>query len=137
MQDGYCGEIMAKINTRQKKFAEYVVQGMSRDQAYLKAGYNAKHPNRAAFNLMAKPHVDEYIKQLQKDSTDETIATLLDCKKKLTEIIMSDCEPKAVLIKAIDQLSKLSQWEKQHIQLDVRKTAEELSDEELARLVSE
>jgi hypothetical protein len=125
-----------KITPMQKQFANLVAEGMPIDKAYIQCGYKGvKNASKNAHNLMLNQFVIEEITKLQQESTNTSIATLSDCKEKLTSIMNDDDTSRAVIIKAINELSKLSAWETTQIDLNITKDVSELSDEDLMGLL--
>jgi phage terminase small subunit len=118
------------INSKQLKFAELVATGINPKDAYIKCGYKCKNPNIGASRLLHNRFIKAHINELKAKSTNETIATLEECKEILTNIVKSN-ESKSIVIKAIDQLSKLSAWETKKLDVSISKKVEELSDEDL------
>jgi len=127
-----------KITSKQLKFAELVAQGIDPKVAYVDCGYKGvKNAGKNAHNLMINRFVIAEIDKIQAKSTDSTIASLIDCKAKLTEIMNDKDTGRLTVIKAIDSLAKLSSWEVQKIALNVNKATSDMSDEELLSFINE
>jgi len=123
-----------KITPMQKIFAQKVAKGMKSDKAYIESGYKGiKNPQINAFHLLQNRFVQAEIKKLQESSTKSTIATLEHCKEVLTKIIAED--KGTTKIKAIDQLAKLSAWQTQNTNVNVKTNVDDLSDEDLLDMI--
>ena len=61
-----------RINQRQMKFAELIVQGERQTKAAIEAGFSEKSAKRHAHDLMRNPIVIEEIERLQRIQEEET-----------------------------------------------------------------
>ena len=97
-----------KLNTRQKKFAEYYVQSGNTVQSAIKAGYSENYANGRAYELLENVGVSEYIKELTNKAKDDRILSAKDRQLLLSEIANSKAEDATDRIKAIDTLNKMT-----------------------------
>lgn len=97
-----------KLNTRQKKFAEYYVQSGNTVQSAIKAGYSENYANARAYELLENVGVSEYIRELSEKLKDERIMTAKDRQVLLSNIARDDENEPNDRIKAIDTLNKMT-----------------------------
>ena len=74
-------------NQKQERFCLHVIKGYSDTEAYSLAGYKNKEPGKAAFTLRKNTEVVARIAELQSEAKDETVASVLERKRLLTEIM--------------------------------------------------
>ncbi len=97
-----------KLNTRQKKFAEYYVQSGNTVQSAIKAGYSENYANARAYELLENVGVSEYIRELSEKLKDERIMTAKDRQVLLSDIARDDENEPNDRIKAVDTLNKMT-----------------------------
>nr|DAG64256.1 MAG TPA: Terminase small subunit [Bacteriophage sp.] len=97
-----------KLNTRQKKFAEYYVQSGNAAESAVKAGYSAKYANTNASKLLQNTTIANYIKELSEKLKDERIMTAKDRQVLLSDIARDDENEPNDRIKAVDTLNKMT-----------------------------
>lgn len=97
-----------KLNTRQKKFAEYYVQSGNTVQSAIKAGYSENYANARAYELLENVGVSEYIRELSEKLKNERIMTAKDRQVLLSDIARDDENEPNDRIKAIDTLNKMT-----------------------------
>lgn len=97
-----------KLNTRQKKFAEYYAQCGNTVQSALKAGYSENYANTNACKLLENDRVSEYIKELAIKAQQERIITAVERQAILSDIAKSNEEETPDRIRAIDTLNKMT-----------------------------
>ena len=74
------------LNTRQLKFAEFVLQGLSQSEAYKKAGYKVKNDEVAkskASRLVTNGNVVKYIQDRQAEINEKLKATTQVTKERI------------------------------------------------------
>lgn len=83
---------MAKLNPRHKRFCEEYLVDLNGTQAYLRAGYKVGTPAAAtaAYELLRKPEIQEYIQKLKNDRSDRTAISSDRVLKELSRIAFSD-----------------------------------------------
>jgi hypothetical protein len=124
------------LTARQELLCQNISQGMSQRDAMVKAGFkDSPNVNQNCTTQMKNKLIQDRIEELKSKSISASIATLSDCKEKLTEIMNDDDTGRAIVIKAINELSKLSSWETQKIDINITKDVSELSDEDLMGLL--
>lgn len=79
-----------KITERQKAFCMYVVQGKSRVESIRLAGYSHNYAENQAVNVLAKPHVKAYIKELTEKMEFNTAVTAQRVLDELARIAFMD-----------------------------------------------
>lgn len=97
-----------KLNTRQKKFAEYYAQSGNAAESAVKAGYSAKYANTNASKLLQNTTIANYIKELSEKLKDERIMTAKDRQVLLSDIARDDENEPNDRIKAVDTLNKMT-----------------------------
>lgn len=97
-----------KLNTRQKKFAEYYVQSGNAAESAVKAGYSAKYANTNASKLLQNTTIANYIRELSEKLKDERIMTAKDRQVLLSDIARDDENKPNDRIKAVNTLNKMT-----------------------------
>lgn len=97
-----------KLNTRQKKFAEYYAQSGNAAESAVKAGYSAKYANTNASKLLQNTTIANYIRELSEKLKDERIMTAKDRQVLLSDIARDDENEPNDRIKAVDTLNKMT-----------------------------
>ena len=80
---------MKKLSYRQKLFCKYIAEGDNPSLAAIKAGYSKKGNRSRACRLMKKEEIGAEIKRLQEEIASPRIASVLELKKRLSEIARS------------------------------------------------
>lgn len=79
-----------KLTVKQERFAQYVFEGYSQHEAYIKAGYSKKMLpatiDRCAHDLVNNPKVSARIEALKKKAEDASVMSVLERKQRLSEI---------------------------------------------------
>ncbi|MFC2044057.1 terminase small subunit [Chloroflexota bacterium] len=78
---------MKKLSDRQKNFCIYVAEGDNPSLAAVKAGYSEKGNRSRACRLMKKDEIRAEIRRLQEEIATPRIASVLEMKQRLTQII--------------------------------------------------
>ena len=78
---------MKKLSDRQQLFCKYVAEGDNPSLAAVKAGYSEKGNRSRACRLMKKEEIRAEIRRLQEEIATPRIASLLELKQRLTQII--------------------------------------------------
>ncbi|WP_288910791.1 terminase small subunit [uncultured Thomasclavelia sp.] len=93
------------LNTKQEKFIQNIVKGMSQRQAY-KDAYNAQYSDKAidekASTLFNSEKVQERYKELIEELKEETIMSAKERMIWLTEVI-NDIQKEGVKVKTADK----------------------------------
>ena len=116
-----------KLNTRQKKFAEYYAQSGNTVQSAIMAGYSEKYANALAYKLLENIGVSEYIKELSDKLKDERIMTAKDRQVLLSDIAQDELNEPVDRIRAVDTLNKMTGEYVTKVQAEVN-TSEKLAD---------
>lgn len=98
---------MKELTIKQQRFCEEYVKVGNGAEAYKRA-YNAKKDETARVNaskLLTKTNIIEYIKSLNNEVREKSIADINDCLKILTEL-MSEDKPDFIRLKAVDMRLK-------------------------------
>lgn len=74
-------------NARREKFCLALLQGMSKKDAALEAGYSPKWARSMASRLSTNVSILARMEALQYEAKDETVADVLERKRRLTEIL--------------------------------------------------
>ena len=78
---------MKKLSDRQKLFCKYVAEGDNPSLAAVKAGYSEKGNRSRACRLMKKDEIRTEIRKLLEEIATPRIASVLELKQRLTQII--------------------------------------------------
>lgn len=98
------------MNSRQKKFADLYLQGMSGSEAYEKAGYESTGDtaSAAATRLLKSVKIKNYIKTMNEKADTSTILSIRERKELLTRIALrQEGESPSDAIRASAELSKM------------------------------
>lgn len=115
-----------KLNAKQRAFCEeYVRNGYNATQAYIFAyECNYETANAVSCRLMKKPHVREYIKELQKEAFDAAAISAERIALKLAEIAFAEKDDEYYAansqLKALDLLQKQLGIQTQKVEADVK-----------------
>lgn len=78
---------MPKLNDRQRRFCELLVQGMSATEAAKQAGYAASTAGSNADKLLKNTNVSDYLAELRAELKDESIADARERAQFWTEVM--------------------------------------------------
>ncbi len=81
---------MKKLSNRQQLFCKYVAEGDNPSLAAVKAGYSEKGNRSRACRLMKKDEIRAEIRKLQEEIATPRIASVLELKQRLTQIIRAN-----------------------------------------------
>lgn len=81
---------MKELSDRQKLFCKYVAEGDNPSLAAVKASYSEKGNRSRACRLMKKNEIRVEIRRLQEEIATPRIASVLELKQRLTQIIRAD-----------------------------------------------
>lgn len=115
----------AGLTKKEKAFCDYYVfDNESATQAYLKAyGCEYTTANAQGCKMLRKPHIKEYITELQKQAYEAACITAEKVALKLSDIAFAakgDADYNATAqLKALDLLQKQLGLQKQHIEADL------------------
>jgi phage terminase small subunit len=116
----------AGLTKKEMAFCEYYVfHSESATQAYLKAyGCEYSTANTSGWKLLHKPHIKEYINELQKQAYDAACITAEKVALKLSEIAFAakgdEDYPATAQLKALDLLQKQLGLQTQKVEADVK-----------------
>lgn len=74
------------ITDKQRQFCEQYIIDLNATQAAIRAGYSEKSASRIAVELLAKPHIAEYLHDLKKKRSERTQITADRVLKELARI---------------------------------------------------
>ena len=128
--------MLKKLNDKHLKLAENLCDGlMLQEQAYIQAGF--KDTPSAGHNIsriLRDPLFKEHLKRLRVESIGGAILTLSEAKEILSGLAVVKWGERATRIQAIKQLAVMSAWNETTVNVKVT-SADEMSDEELAKLI--
>lgn len=81
------------LNERQRRFCEYFAESCNGAEAARKAGYSKKTARQIANELLTKPDILKYVRQLQDEAATPRIAGMLEVKAMWSDT-MRDTEQK-------------------------------------------
>lgn len=97
---------MSELTEKQKRFCQEYVIDLNATQAAIRAGYSEDTADVQGSRLLGNVKVENFIKELQSDKSDELNITFNDIAKGVYDIaINSDRDTDK--LKAYDQLSKM------------------------------
>lgn len=107
---------MSELTEKQKRFCQEYVIDLNATQAAIRAGYSEDTADVQGSRLLGNVKVENFIKELQSDKSDELNITFNDIARGVYEIaINSDRDTDK--LKAYDQLSKMfGHYEKDNTQ---------------------
>lgn len=96
------------MTEKQKRFCDYYIASANSYESYKKAGYKGKEESlrAAASNLLAKPHIQEYIKARSKELESERIASIEEVQEFWTREMRNEENDKNHRIRASELLAK-------------------------------
>jgi len=101
---------MAKLTNKQKLFCEtYVSNGLNATQAAISAGYKKSSAKETGYENLTKPHIAQYIKELQAETSQKLVITRESQLKELNELkdMAKDLQEVNNAIKAIEVQNKM------------------------------
>jgi phage terminase small subunit len=81
-----------RLTNKQRAFVAEYPKDWNGTQAAIRAGYAARTANRTACVLLTKHDIQAAIAEIQQAAKANSIATLEECCRRLTEIIRADLE---------------------------------------------
>jgi len=127
---------LTKLNPKQLTMAAYIAGGMKHEKASIKAGYKESKWSRSNTSRMcADPRFKAEIKRLQELAQAESIISIIHAKSILSDIATSEFGDRAVKIRAIAQLGKMSGWTEENIKITLKHDVAEMTDEELTEIL--
>ena len=102
---------MHQLNDRQRRFAEFVVNGESAAEAYRLAGYKGRGSaaTSGAHEIMTKPDVAAYIKQLRSEASASVALSRDKALDRLSAIVSEGSDRDAIA--AIARAAKMLGWD--------------------------
>lgn len=89
---GGVDHVMAKLNPKQQKFADYYIELGNAEQAAIKAGYSKAYARGNAHKLVANSGIKEYIDERLKQINSEKIASQTEILEYLTNVMRGEVE---------------------------------------------
>jgi phage terminase small subunit len=94
-------------NPRHDKFCLELMEGCSNAEAARRAGFSVNYSRVYAHSLIKRPTIEARLKELRELATTDKVASVLERKIKLTDVIRNDKAPIKVRIYAIAELNKM------------------------------
>lgn len=91
---------MAKLTEKQKRFCDEYLIDLNATQAAIRAGYSAKNANNIASENLAKPNIQNYIRERMSEKESKLIADQDEILQYLTSVLRG--EPMAAVMKDAD-----------------------------------
>lgn len=91
---------MAKLTEKQKRFCDEYLIDLNATQAAIRAGYSAKNANNIASENLAKPNIQNYIRERMSEKESKLIADQDEILQYLTSVLRG--EPMAAVVKDAD-----------------------------------
>lgn len=88
---------MAKLTEKQKRFCDEYLIDLNATQAAIRAGYSAKNANNIASENLAKPNIQNYIRERMNEKESKLIADQDEILQYLTSVLRG--EPMAAVVK--------------------------------------
>jgi len=125
-------------NTRQEIFCQNVANGKTLKASALKAGYkDTKNLEKNTCKLMEQENVKRRLQELKKELEKRYILSREDLLVELGRIIRDGNSRNNDIISAVNSAAKLQGLDENTINLNIKKSVENLSDEELAKIIEE
>lgn len=139
---------MARLTDKQRAFCRHLITGMTGAEAARAAGY--KNGGRQAYQLLEKPHITEYLRDLRAQIDHEGIMTAEEVLRRLSGIARGEGEADKATsrgvfttgpewsdqTRALDLLAKHHGVLKERIELTTQKRPEDMTDEELEEVLA-
>lgn len=91
------GEVVLKLNARQKAFCEYYVASGNAAESAIKAGYKEKYAGVNADKLLKNTNISKYIKEILEDRTNNRIAKAEEILEFLTATLRGEVTEEVVV----------------------------------------
>lgn len=101
------GEVVLKLNARQKAFCEYYVACGNATEAAMKAGYSETYSKTRTNVLLQNVEICRYINELQEKAKSSRIMTAIERREFLTSMIKDGAVKDTDRLKAVDILNKM------------------------------
>lgn len=97
-----------KLNPKQQRFCEEYLIDMNAKAAAIRAGYSKKTAKEMGYENLTKPHLQDYITELQNKIQSQTNITIVDTVKFIKEVSdqARDGEDLSNALKGADMLMK-------------------------------
>lgn len=92
---------MAKLTNKQKRFCEEYLIDLNATQAAIRAGYSKKNANNIASENLAKPNIQEYLKERMDSKQNDLIASQDEVLQYLTRVIRDKTDSDQVVMEGI------------------------------------
>ncbi|WYD40850.1 terminase small subunit [Fusobacterium nucleatum] len=101
------GDVVLKLNARQKSFCEFYVASGNATEAAIKAGYKEKNARFIGSENLTKANIKDYIEELQEKAKGNRIMTAIERREFLTKLILKEETKDTDRLKALDILNKM------------------------------
>lgn len=92
---------MAKLTNKQKRFCEEYLIDLNATQAAIRAGYSKKNANNIASENLAKPNIQEYLKERMDSKQNDLIASQDEVLQYLTRVMRDKTDSDQVVMEGI------------------------------------
>lgn len=94
---------MAKLTNKQKRFCEEYLIDLNATQAAIRAGYSKKNANNIASENLAKPNIQEYLKERMDSKQNDLIASQDEVLQYLTRVMRDNTDSEQVVMEGIGE----------------------------------
>ena len=108
---------MAKLNDRQRKFAEGVASGLAAVEAYKQAGYSPRTAEANASRLMENDGVKAYLEELREENREMSRVNRKDVLERLFEIMLQDERDRVPAAVQICRMQGYNEPEKHEVEM--------------------
>ena len=95
-----------KITPKQQNFCQQYVVDFNGRQAAIRAGYSASSAKETAYQLLQKPTVEAFVKELSDRIAESCFVSSVRVVQKITEIAFDDEQRTGDQLKALELLTK-------------------------------
>lgn len=117
---------MARLNDRQRKFAEGVASGLAAVEAYKQAGYSPRTAESNASRLMENEGVKTYLEELRKENREMSKASREQVQDRLFEIGMSEDKDRVPAFSLLCRMQGYLEPEKLEVDLTIEDALAEI-----------
>ena len=99
-----------ELNDRQRAFCDNLLSGCSQAEAYRKAGYNSKNPEKEASKLVLTPDVSRFLADMRGKIAEKSGFTRERAMELLKQIAEDGGQLGSARVSAITQAAKMCGW---------------------------
>lgn len=99
-----------ELNDRQRAFCDNLLSGCSQAEAYRKAGYNSKNPEKEASKLVLNPDVSRFLADMRGKIAEKSGFTRERAMELLKQIAEDSGQLGSARVSAITQAAKMCGW---------------------------